>query len=151
MDGKGVKRTVVLEHLVHDAKRCIALVFPYDATLIAAAKQAGAKWSASHKCWYVPNAPEHIRAIFAAFKGVAWVDMNGLSKKPDAAPPGSETPALQPSMGNTKGKKASPAVPDAAHASRKEAPSLNTDQVEALAAMRRKLEVARYSPRSIQV
>lgn len=25
MDEKGVKRTVVLEHLVHEAKRCIAL------------------------------------------------------------------------------------------------------------------------------
>ena len=35
MDEKGVKRTVLLEHLVHDAKRCIALNFPYDAELIA--------------------------------------------------------------------------------------------------------------------
>jgi site-specific recombinase XerD len=151
MDGKSDKRKVQLEHLVHDAKRCIALVFPYDAALIAAAKQAGAKWSASHKCWYLPNSPEHLKGIFTAFKGVAWVDMDGLRKKPDVTPPGSPAPALQTNLGNTKGKKASAVVPVAAQTSRKEAPSLNPAQEEALAAMRRKLEVARYSPRSIQV
>ncbi len=45
MNGKVGKRTVVLEHLVHEAKRCIALNCPYDEELIAAAKKGGATWS----------------------------------------------------------------------------------------------------------
>ena len=150
MDGKDVKRKVVLEHLVHDAKRCIALNCPYDTDLIAAAKKAGATWSASHKRWYVLNAPEHLQAIFAAFKGVAWVDMNGLRKKPEAAT-GANSPGPRKSQGSSSGKAATQAVPLAPTISRKEATSLNPAQAEALAAMQRKLEVARYSPRSIQV
>jgi site-specific recombinase XerD len=150
MDGKDVKRKVVLEHLVHDTKRCIALNCPYDTDLIAAAKKAGATWSASHKRWYVLNAPEHLQAIFAAFKGVAWVDMNGLRKKPEAAT-GAKPPGPRKSQGSSSGKAATQAVPLAPTISRKEATSLNPAQAEALAAMQRKLEVARYSPRSIQV
>ena len=150
MDRKDVKRKVVLEHLVHDAKRCIALNCPYDTDLIAAAKKAGATWSASHKRWYVTNAPEHLQAIFAAFKGVAWVDMNGLRKKPEAAP-GANTPGPRKSQGSSSGKAATQAVPLAPTIRRKEATSLNPAQAEALAAMQRKLEVARYSPRSVQV
>ncbi len=146
MDEKGVKRTVVLEHLVHEAKRCIALNCPYDADLIAAAKKAGATWSASHKRWYVPNAPEHLQAIFAAFKGVAWVDMNGLRKKPEAAP--ARATPQPPHNQATKGKQGSPAV-TVAKPPRTVLPALSTAQQEALAAMQRKLEIARYSTNTI--
>ena len=146
MDEKGVKRTVVLEHLVHEAKRCIALNCPYDADLIAAAKKAGATWSASHKRWYVPNAPEHLQAIFAAFKGVAWVDMNGLRKKPEAAP--ARATPQPPHNQATKGKQGSPAV-TVAKPLRTVLPALSQAQQEALAAMQRKLEIARYSTNTI--
>ena len=88
---------MVLEHLVHDAKRCIALNCPYDTDLIAAAKRSGAKWSADHKRWYVPNGPEQLQAIFTAFKGVAWVDMNGLRKRADSAASVSKVPVPQKS------------------------------------------------------
>jgi integrase/recombinase XerD len=127
MDKKTTDRMVQvkLEHLVHDSARCIALRFPYDTGLIAAAKQLGAKWSVTKRCWYTPNSPEHLKAIFAAFKGLAWVDMNALRTK---AP---ELPA-------TPGKKAS-----------KLAPVIGKDQQEALKAMQRKLEVARYSSNTI--
>ncbi|MEZ4789183.1 MAG: DUF5710 domain-containing protein [Flavobacteriales bacterium] len=80
MDEKPDSRTVRLEHLVHDAKRCIGIACPYDTKLIAAAKQAGARWSATHKRWYTPNTAEDLKKIFAAFKGIAWVDMNGLRR-----------------------------------------------------------------------
>ena len=77
MDRKvvGRERTVKLEHLVHKAQRCIALHFAYDAEFVHAARQAGAQWSASQRCWWTPNAPEKLQAIFSAFKGKAWVDM----------------------------------------------------------------------------
>ncbi len=150
MDGKSVKRRVVLDHLVHDAKRCIALNCPYDEELIAAAKKAGAKWSASHKRWYVPNAPEHLQAIFAAYKGLAWVDMNGLRKKPDTEPPGPKPSAMQRSLGRSGGTQGTQVHPTPSRSKREEVPSINPAQQEALAAMRRKLEVARYSANTIE-
>ena len=149
MDEKGVKRTVLLEHLVHDAKRCIALNFPYDAELIAAAKKAGAKWSATHKRWYAPNTPETLREIFAAFKGVAWVDMEGLRKKAHTAPPGRTAPSLQQHQHSTYGSKKGQ-LPVTTKSVRKEATAVNAVQQEALNAMQRKLEIARYSTNTIE-
>ncbi len=127
MDEKTGDR-VCLEHLVHDAKRCIGIAFPYDPKLIAAAKQAGARWSATHKRWYTPNTPEYLKSIFSAFKGLAWVDMNAL-RNPSEPGKAKEVP----------GTDRLPPIPvqlTAAHA-------------EALEAMRRKLEIARYSGSTI--
>lgn len=126
------KPTIRLEHLVHNGQRCIAMAFPYDQVLIAAAKVAGGRWSGSHKRWYTPNAPAHLRAIFQAFKGVAWVDSTPLF---DKAPPAT-LPAKAPAQ------KSAP---------QKAPPPLNAVQQAALAAMQRKLEIARYSPRTIRV
>ncbi len=149
MDKKvdGRERAVKLEHLVHKAQRCIALQFPYDAALVQAAKQAGAKWSASHRCWWTPNAPEHLQAIFAAFKGKAWVDMNGLRKKPDVVAAVPKAP-VNPVNKATASKATKPTVQRPA---RKEpqAEPLAPEHENALAAMRKKLEIARYSPNTI--
>jgi len=142
MDVKVDKKQIHLEHFVHDAKRCIGIVCPYDTLLIAAAKKAGAKWSATHKRWYVPNTPETLREIFAAFKGVAWVDMEGLRKKQDMPPTGPI--GVQPK----KGTDTPPTHLPALHLT-PAPPELNAAQVAALDSMRRKLEVARYSPRTI--
>ena len=148
MDEKSAKRTVVLEHLVHDAKRCIAIHCPYDAALIAAAKQAGANWSASHKRWYVPNDPQHLQAIFTAFKGVAWVDMNGLRKKADtkaSTPNGAAPQKSQQKVYDSNSVQA----PSAAISAKKVATALIPAQQEALSVMQRKLEIARYSTNTI--
>ncbi len=150
MDEKAIDRAVQLEHLVHHARRCIALHFPYDAELIAAAKHAGARWSRTHRCWYTPNAPEHIKAIFGAFKGRAWVDMNGLRKNSGtAAPARSATPPAP--KAHVEGGAKHPATAPATARPTNPAPVLSAVQADALATMRRKLEVARYSPRSILV
>lgn len=113
---------------MHDSQPCIALRFPYDATLISAAKKMGARWSNTHRCWYTANSPEQLKTIFAAFKGLAWVDMNELRRKPGAR-------AAAKATGS--GKK--PATS-----------ALSSAQAEALSAMRRKLEVARYSASTIE-
>jgi site-specific recombinase XerD len=120
--------SVRLEHMVHDAERCIGIAFPYDLKLIAAAKMAGARWSATHKRWYTSNTPEDLRNIFAAFKGVAWVDMNALRKGP-------EQHVVKTSLSTER--PASTSV------------QLNPAHTGALDAMRRKLEIARYSTSTI--
>ncbi|MFN6115117.1 MAG: site-specific tyrosine recombinase/integron integrase [Flavobacteriales bacterium] len=150
MDKKVVEReqAVKLEHLVHKAERCIALHFPYDATLVQAAKQAGAKWSGTHRCWWTPNGPEHLQAIFAAFKGKAWVDMNGLRKKEDGTAAAPRTTKQRTSTWTASRTKNVPASPEPVR--EKEHKALLTEvQESALAAMRRKLEIARYSPNTI--
>ena len=129
MDEKPGKTTVRLEHLVHASEHCIAIAFPYNTELIAAAKKAGARWSSTHKRWYTPNTPQHLRTIFQAFKGLAWVDTTALFNKPTArATTTGKAPAQQAKPAQT-------------------AP--NAEQQEALAAMQRKLQIARYSPRTI--
>lgn len=138
------ERIVRLEHLVHKEQRCIGMAFPYDTELIAAAKAAGGRWSASHKRWYTPNSPEHLRAIFQAFKGVAWVDGSALFGKAQAAKPAQLAQRDRPS---TKPARAT-AVADLDEA---RPAALSATQEAALQAMRRKLEIARYSPRTISV
>ncbi|MBK9276472.1 MAG: site-specific integrase [Flavobacteriales bacterium] len=150
MDEKAIDRAVRLEHLVHHAQRCIALHFPFDAALIAAAKHAGARWSKTHRCWYTPNAPEHLQEIFAAFKGKAWVDMNGLRKKAGTSAPAPPIPKPPRTAGAASGSKR-PATSTATAQQKPTASTLSKAQEEALAAMRRKLEIGRYSPRSIPV
>lgn len=130
MDEKAGKITVHLEHLMHASARCIAIAFPYNTELIAAVKKAGAKWSKTQKRWYTPNTPENLRAIFQAFKGLAWVDSTALFNKPAAT----ATSAVKAPVPQVKPAQA----------------ALNTEQHEALAAMQRKLEIARYSPRTIE-
>ncbi|MBK8338993.1 MAG: site-specific integrase [Flavobacteriales bacterium] len=119
--------SVRLAAITHNSERRIALRFPYDAALISVAKSAGAQWSATHKCWHVPNGREHISALFKVFKGKAWVD-------------GSELFGQQKQTG---------------HAERTPPPIkrvvFTPQQETALEQMRKKLEIARYSPRSIVV
>ncbi len=122
----GKRVNVHLSAIVHNGERRIALHFPYDPGLIATAKSLGAKWSTTQRCWHLPNGREHIAAIFAAFKGKAWVDGSGLFRRPDK-----NEPVKEPSA--TKGV------------------TLTAAQDLALQQMRQKLEIARYSPRSIQV
>lgn len=137
MDGKAIAHSVRLEHLVHRAQRCIALHFPNDAGLIAAAKHAGARWSKTHRCWYTPNSPERLRAIFAAFKGLAWVDSSPLFTPKKTPVP--TTPPIQPGNAPAASKPAAQPLP------------VGAPQQAALDAMRRKLEIARYSPRTVVV
>ncbi|MBL7963203.1 MAG: site-specific integrase [Flavobacteriales bacterium] len=135
MDKKSVD-PVLLEQLVHRGQRCIALRFPFNPLSIAAAKQAGAKWSQTHRCWYTPNTPGNLKAIFTAFKGLAWVDMNGLRNKAPAA------------VGTMHGLPTGTVAKTKTLAERQ---VLNPVQQHALDAMRRKLEIARYGERSIPV
>jgi integrase/recombinase XerD len=69
---------VKLAPLAYKGERRIALRFPYDKDMIAIAKELGARWSSTHSCWHVPDGRESIAAVFAAYKGIAWVDYTGL-------------------------------------------------------------------------
>lgn len=122
------RKVVHLAALEHNGQRRLALCFPYDTALIAAAKQAGAQWSRSQRCWHQPHAPEQLRRVVQAFKGLAWVVAKGL-----------------PTQATTM------AAPAATEPGKQAPPPLTKAQEDAMAAMQRKLVIARYSPRTISV
>lgn len=127
------RKTVHLEALDHKGQRRIALRFPYDAWLITIAKQLGAQWSKSHKCWHVENGSPSMKAIFAAYKGLAWVNAEALFKKEGNAQQPVPATSIQPKQ-----------------PSRPVETPMGPAQAEALQRMRQKLEIARYSPRTIE-
>lgn len=122
------RREVKLVPLFHRGAERIALHFPKDERLITAAKAAGAQWSNTHQCWYVPGGRATVSTVFNAFRGKAWVDYSALKT------PAKESDSIRPKAGPSPKKTTLP---------------LAATQAEALNAMRQKLEIARYSPRTI--
>lgn len=129
------RKTLTLEALDHKGQRRIALRFPYDKELIATAKSIGAQWSASQKCWHVENGSASMKAIFAAYKGQAWVNADALFNKTESPP---RLPVNRVTSAPATAPERTPEVP------------LSTAQAEALQRMQHKLEIARYSPQTIK-
>jgi integrase/recombinase XerD len=129
---KSADPTIRLEAVYHNGVKRIALRFAYDKDLIALAKEAGGRWSNTHRCWHVEDGSASLKKVYATFKGHARVDGDALfgkaANKPNTAPTRQAGPP-------PKAKAASIA--------------LLPVQQEALNAMQRKLEVARYSPNTI--
>lgn len=135
-DEKAVERkNLNLEALDHHGKRRIALRFTYDKDLIAIAKTIGAQWSKSKKCWHVENGSASMKAIFAAYKGSAWVNADALFAKKEST---TRPPVKQISSAPVSSVPHIPEVP------------LTSAQTEALQRMRQKLDIARYSPQTIK-
>ena len=108
--------------ILHEKEKRLGLYFPYDQELIACAKEAGARWSNSLRCWHMPDGGESMKAVFAAFKGKAWVNTDQVLQRADAASPKIEKADSGP---------------------------LRPQQLNALANMRKKLEIGRYSRNTI--
>lgn len=59
----------------------LGLFFPYDGQLMAIAKKAGAKWSQSKICWWMPNTSSNFNLLFEIFKGIAWLDITDVKRQ----------------------------------------------------------------------
>lgn len=63
---------VELDNLQYQGADQISIRFAYNDVLISRVRTLkGRKWSASKKCWYVPDTPEHLAAIYKIMKGKA--------------------------------------------------------------------------------
>ena len=72
-------KNVVAERIVHNGMNRVALRFPYDRSLIDAAKGlSDARWSSSLKCWHVADCSDIITLLLKAFQGRAYVDYSSL-------------------------------------------------------------------------
>jgi len=73
---------VTLSQKRHRKENQILMDFEFNRLLINAVKQIhGARWSATHRKWYVRNNPKNLKSIFNVFKGLARVNSMALSKK----------------------------------------------------------------------
>lgn len=72
---------VILKPLQHRGIECIGIYFEKSSKLNGAIqKQAGARWSQTNKCWYVPLSKENYNKLYVAIKGLAVVEQSTLHK-----------------------------------------------------------------------
>jgi site-specific recombinase XerD len=73
-------QTAILKPLLHHKRECIGIYFFSNPVLNKAIqKQAGAAWSKTHKCWYVPLQKENYDKLVKALEDKAGIDHSALS------------------------------------------------------------------------
>ncbi len=73
--------TVLLQPLFHRGQQCIGIYFPRNELLQnLVQKQAGAKWSHTNKCWYLPCTKENFLLLGKALFTKAVLDIGVLKK-----------------------------------------------------------------------
>jgi site-specific recombinase XerD len=71
--------TIVLRPLYHRGKERIAICFAFNNALSEKIKQlSDARWSRTHRCWYVPLTQAHYTALKAALSPLAQLDITSL-------------------------------------------------------------------------
>src|SRR5665647_2865445 len=72
---------VTLKGLLHKRTECIAIYSVQNATLnYYFQKKAGAKWSKTNKCWYVPCTEENYEQLCNALYGKAILQADELKR-----------------------------------------------------------------------
>jgi integrase/recombinase XerD len=72
-------KQVILKPLYHHGQECIGVYFEnYSLLNGIVRKLAGAKWSQTNKCWYVPLSKENYNNLFLALKGKAEIEQSAL-------------------------------------------------------------------------
>lgn len=72
---------IILEKGFHRDNHVVFFRFEKDDKLIEIVRSLGsAKWSKTNRAWYLNNDEFDLKAAFNAFKGVAWVNYEGLKK-----------------------------------------------------------------------
>lgn len=74
-------QTVQLRSLLHKEAACIGIYSPLSFKLnYYFQKKAGAKWSQTNKCWYVPCDEKSYDLLVKSLKGIATLDVEELKK-----------------------------------------------------------------------
>lgn len=95
-------KKVTLKPLYHKDQECIGIYFENTAVLNGAIrKNAGAKWSQTNKCWYIPLSKENYNKLFFALKGKAAIEQSALheylaAKKKKVLTPAKTTAIAKP-------------------------------------------------------
>ncbi|MFN7372129.1 MAG: phage integrase N-terminal SAM-like domain-containing protein [Cyclobacteriaceae bacterium] len=77
--------TIKVEKLFHRNEPRLALRFPKDAALQQVVRTLpDARFSATHRCWYINNRPNRVTELFKLFKGKAYLDVTALRRNTEA-------------------------------------------------------------------
>jgi len=101
-------KKIVIERSEHRGQKVLKLVFPFDSVLAGILKTcAEARWSATHRCWHVPDKPGMLNKLLTIFNGKAWLDYTALNGK---------KPQVKENAINNKEEVLPSGSPDMAHA-----------------------------------
>ena len=73
---------ILISKGLYKGQPVLFLKFKYNITLIKKLKSLSALWSQSKKVWYLLDKKKNLDLLFKTFKGVAWLDISGLSDQP---------------------------------------------------------------------
>ncbi len=66
---------------MHRGKECICIRFPHDPALQTTIRSLrNARWSQTHKCWYLPLSSDYLNVLTAACGGNVTVDVTAVSE-----------------------------------------------------------------------
>ena len=74
--------TINIKPFEHRHQKCIGLYFDFNQDIINKVKTIeGAKWSATRKCWYIPEEAFNLNKVFKTLKPFAYLDYSDLKDK----------------------------------------------------------------------
>ena len=139
-------QTVKLTSLMHREAECIGIYSEQNATLNFYYKKAGARWSKTKKCWYVPCTETNYEQMAKTLKGKAILDTSDLKKYLTER---RKTGGLIPQRIQAKTDKVATqkqAVPQPV----KRAQQLSPENTRAMQAFNQQLILKSYSPSTIK-
>jgi integrase/recombinase XerD len=134
-------KTVIIRKLFHREQHCLGIFFPYDNEIKEEVKKIpDVKFSATHKCWYVPEDKNTLHTIIETLRGKVWVDINELKTNINQTTQDAVKPVLdgRPVVKKEIKKVTPPPT------------QLNQDQLQALRMMEQKLHLKRYSENTVR-
>lgn len=91
-----MKEVVKLIPLRHRDKDCVAIQFKYNDSIKAAVMKLGAKWTQTHKCFYILNESKLKQRLFIQLKKLNCIVDYSAMPKPDKIKKESKKPAVLP-------------------------------------------------------
>ena len=77
-----MKKQVILKPLRHRGQDCVAINFEFDASIKAAVKKIGARWTQTHRCFYIKNSTKAKQQLYLQLRALkCYVDYSAMPKK----------------------------------------------------------------------
>ncbi len=119
-----MEKSVVVKKLFHRENHCLGIYFDKDWDIIKEVRKIPeVKFSATNKCWYIPDQQEALSKITESLKGKVWIDCSSLKTT------------------ESRLEKTEKVVTEAEHVK----PALTAEQTQALRMVEQKLKLRGYS------
>ncbi len=131
------EKSVVVKKLYHREAHCLGIYFEKDLEIIQEVRKIPyVKFSATHRCWYVPDVAQALSEIIDCLKGKVWVDYSALKSSLASTEPAISKPGTTV-LGSSK-------------ISLESTKPLTLDQQQAIRMMEQKLKLRGYSENTIR-